>query len=120
MSATPTLFTPALSTAWYRDSRSTRSDLKESSLETAGPHQQAYASSSSTHSSLTPDLDALGLDVGDDLKRGLGDVGHVLAVAVLTQEARRADDDVDAVNTRLDGGAGILEVAADVCASGSG
>lgn len=34
VSATPTLVTPALSTALYRESRSARSDRKESSLET--------------------------------------------------------------------------------------
>lgn len=45
------------------------------------------------------DLDALRLDKLDDLDGGLDDVGNVLAVRVLAEEGRGADDDVDSVNT---------------------
>ena len=60
------------------------------------------------------DLDALALDKLDDLDGGAGDVRHVLAVRELAQEGRGADDDVDAVDTGLDGDAGVVHVTADV------
>lgn len=44
------------------------------------------------------DLDALALDELDDLDGRLDDVRDVLAVRVLAEERRRANDDVDAVN----------------------
>lgn len=48
------------------------------------------------------------LDVLDDLDGGLLDICHVLAVGVLAEEARGADDDVDAVNTSGDSELGVL------------
>ena len=41
----------------------------------------------------------LALDELNDLNSGLGDVGHVLSVRELAEEGRRADDDVDTVDT---------------------
>lgn len=43
-----------------------------------------------------PDLDAVGLDKLDNLNGGLVDVVHVLAVRVLTEERRGANNDVAA------------------------
>jgi hypothetical protein len=40
---------------------------------------------------------------------------HIFAVAVFAQIGRRADNDVDAVDTRLDSNPGIVHVAANVC-----
>jgi len=40
------------------------------------------------------DLEALGLDVVDDLDGGLDDVLHILSVRVLTEDARGANDDI--------------------------
>ena len=60
------------------------------------------------------DLDALGLDKVDDFDRGLGDVGHVLAVRELAEEGRGTDDDVHAVHARLDRDARIVHVAPNV------
>lgn len=51
----------------------------------------------------TSNLEPLGLDKLDDLERGLGDVDHVLAVAVLAEEAGGANDNVQAVNASVDG-----------------
>lgn len=42
------------------------------------------------------------------------DVGHVLAVGVLPQVRGGANDDIDAVNTCLDGDSCVVHVAADV------
>ena len=56
------------------------------------------------------------LDVLDDLDGGPLDVGHVLAVGVLAEEARGADDDVDAVDAGRDGELGVLHGAADIWA----
>lgn len=59
-------------------------------------------------------LDALGLDELDDLDGALGDVVHVLAVGVLSQELGGADDDVNTVYPGLDGNLGVVHVATDV------
>ena len=61
-----------------------------------------------------PDLDPLGLDKLDDLDGLLGDPGHVLAVRVFTEERRGTDDDIDTVNTGLNGEAGVVHVTSDV------
>lgn len=42
------------------------------------------------------------------------DVGHVLAVRVLSQERTGTNDNVDTVNTSLNGNLDIVHVAADV------
>jgi hypothetical protein len=63
---------------------------------------------------LTAHFKALRLDVLDHLDRRLLDVGHVLAMAVFPEEAGCADDDIEAVNTRLDGELGIAHVTTDV------
>jgi hypothetical protein len=42
------------------------------------------------------------------------DVGHVLAVRVLSQERTGANDNIDTVNTSLDSNLDIVHVAADV------
>ena len=60
------------------------------------------------------DLDALRLDKVDHLDSGLGDIGHVLAMRKFTEEGGCADDDVDAVDARLDGDARVVHVATDV------
>ena len=60
------------------------------------------------------DLNALGLDVLDDLDGGLLDIGHVLTMRMFPEEGRGADDNVDAVDAGLDGNLGILHVASDV------
>ena len=59
-------------------------------------------------------LDAARLDELDDLDGRVLDVRHVLAVAVLAQVRRGADDHVDAVHARLDGQPRVVHVAADV------
>lgn len=50
-------------------------------------------------------------EAGDSL---LGDPGHVLAVRVFPQERTRPDNDIDTVNTRLDGESGVVHVASNV------
>lgn len=60
------------------------------------------------------DLQTLGLDELDDLEGGLDDVVHILAMAVFPQVLGSADDDVEAVNTSLDGEPGVAHVAADM------
>jgi hypothetical protein len=60
------------------------------------------------------DLNAFWLDKVDDLDRGLGDIGHVLAMRKFTEEGWRANDDIDAIYARLDGDAGIIHMATDV------
>lgn len=114
MSAIPTRLTPALSTALYRESRSTRSDRNESSEETIWG-QCRSKQIARPHSIRTSDLEALGLDKLDDFERSLGDVGHVLAVTVLAEEAGGANDNVKAVDAGLDGQLGVAHVASDVC-----
>ena len=59
-------------------------------------------------------LDAARLDELDDLNGRVLDVRHVLAVAVLAQVRRGADDHVDAVDARLDRHPRVVHVAADV------
>jgi hypothetical protein len=61
-----------------------------------------------------PDLDALGLDKLDNLDGLLGDPSHVLAVRVFTEERRGTDDDVDTIDTGLDGESGVVHVTSDV------
>ncbi len=60
------------------------------------------------------DFDALRLDKVDHLDRGLGDIGHVLAMRKFTEEGGCADDDVDAIYARLDGDARVVHVASNV------
>jgi len=59
-------------------------------------------------------LKSLGLDILDNLNSGLLNVGHILAVAVLTEEAGSADDDIEAVDTSLNSELGIAHIATDV------
>lgn len=63
---------------------------------------------------LTANLKSLGLDILDNLNSGLLNVGHILAVAVLTEEAGSADDDIEAVDTSLNSELGIAHIATDV------
>jgi hypothetical protein len=60
------------------------------------------------------DLNVLGLDVFNDFDGLLGDPGHVLSVRVFSEERRGTDDDVDTVNTRLDGETGVVHVTSNV------
>jgi hypothetical protein len=60
------------------------------------------------------DFDALGLDKVDDLDRGLGDVGHVLAMRKFAEEGRCANDNVYTIHTRLDGDARVVHMTADM------
>ena len=61
------------------------------------------------------DLNPVGLDILNNLHSGFGNVIHVLAVRVLTEERRGANDDVNAINTSLNSYPGIIHVASDVC-----
>ena len=60
------------------------------------------------------DFNVLGLDVFDDFDGLLGDPGHVLSVRVFSEERRGTDDDVDTVNTSLDGETGVIHVTSNV------
>jgi hypothetical protein len=60
------------------------------------------------------DLLALALDELDDFQSSVLDVGHVLAVAVLAEVAGGSDNDIETVNTSLDGDLGILEMTSHV------
>lgn len=55
------------------------------------------------------------LDVVDDFDRGLGDVVHILAVGVFTEEAGRANDDVYPVHTGRHGELCVLQRTPDIC-----
>jgi hypothetical protein len=57
---------------------------------------------------------ALALDEFNDLESGVLDIGHILAVAVFAEVARSADDNVEAVDTGLDGDLGVVEMASYV------
>lgn len=57
----------------------------------------------------------LRLDVFNDLQGRLLDQFHALSMAVLAQEARCSNDEINAVNTTLDSLLGILHIAPDVC-----
>lgn len=59
-------------------------------------------------------LDALGLDVFDNLDGLLGDPGHVLAVRVFTKERGSSNDNINTVDTGLNGQTGIIHVASNV------
>ena len=61
------------------------------------------------------DFLALRLDVLNDLNRGVLNVCHVLAMAVLHQMAARSNDHVNAVHSGCDGELGILHVTSHVC-----
>lgn len=65
--------------------------------------------------SLTSNLKALRLDILNHLNGSLLDVCHVLAVAMLPQETRCADDDVQSVHASLHRQFGIAHVATDIC-----
>lgn len=71
-----------------------------------------------TQVSLTTHFEALRLDVLNHLNRRLLDVGHILAMAVFPQEAGRADDNVQAIDTSLDGELGITHVTANIFGGG--
>lgn len=77
------------------------------------------------------DFNVVRLDVVDDLNCGVGDIGHVLAVGVLHQIGRSADNDVTeailsktnigtevenlhSINTSLNSNSGIVHVASDM------
>jgi hypothetical protein len=60
------------------------------------------------------DLNALGLDEVDHFDGSLSDVGHVFAMRKFTEEGGSANDDVNAVDARLDGNARVVHVATDV------
>ena len=60
------------------------------------------------------DLELLALDEVDDLDRRLDDLGNLLAVRELAQQARGAEQDVDAVDAGLDRDARVLHRAARV------
>lgn len=66
------------------------------------------------HVKLTANLKSLGLDILDNLNGGLLNVGHILAVAVLAEEAGSANDDIEAVDTSLNSELGIAHITADV------
>jgi hypothetical protein len=57
---------------------------------------------------------ALALDEFNDFESGVLDIGHILAVAVFAEVARSADDNVEAVDTGLDGNLGVVEMASYV------
>lgn len=59
-------------------------------------------------------LNVVGLDVVDDLDGSVCNVSHILAVGVLHEVGRSADNDIDSINTGLDGNSGIVHVAANV------
>jgi hypothetical protein len=63
---------------------------------------------------LTSNFKPLGLDVFNDLQSGLGDVRHVLTMAIFAKEARRADDNIQTVYTCLYGQLGIPHIATDI------
>lgn len=56
------------------------------------------------------DLLALALDVSDNLNGRLLDVSHVLSVRVLSQELRSANNDIDTVDSCLNGDLGIFHL----------
>lgn len=56
----------------------------------------------------------LRLDVFNDLNSGLLDELHALSVAVLAQEAGGSDNEIDTIDTALDGLLGVLHVTSDV------
>jgi len=60
------------------------------------------------------DFDTLRFDKVDHLDRGLGNIGHVLAMRKFTQEGGCADDDIYAINARIYGNARVIHVATDV------
>ena len=60
------------------------------------------------------DLNALGLDELDNFNGGVLDVGHVLTVRVLTEVGRGTNDNIDSVNTGLNGDTGVVHVATNV------
>ena len=68
---------------------------------------------------LTAHFQALGLDVLNHLNGRLLNVGHVLAMAVLAQEAGGANDNIQTVDTCLNGKLGIAHVAANVWGGGA-
>ena len=45
----------------------------------------------------------------------LGDPGHVLAVRVFSEERRSSDNNIDTVDTGLNGNSGVVHVTPDVC-----
>ena len=60
------------------------------------------------------DFDTFRFDKIDHLDRGLGNIGHVLAMRKFTEEGGCADDDVYAIYTRFHGDARVIHVATDV------
>lgn len=102
MSAIPTRWTPAASTALYRESRSTRSERNESSDEnrtwTPSLEKKTHVSLGSAQSAGIRNRN-IPLEVLDDLNGRLLNVGHALAVREFTEEARGTNDKIDTVDT---------------------
>lgn len=63
---------------------------------------------------LTSNLDTLGLDVFDDFQSSLGDEGHVLAMAVFSEETRCADNNIQAIDTSVDRHLDIAHITTDI------
>lgn len=63
---------------------------------------------------LTSNLKPLGLDVCDDLDSSLGDVGHILSMAMFAKEAGCADDNVQTVHACSDSQPGIFHITSDI------
>ena len=126
VSAIPTRFTPTLSTALYTERRSTRSERNESSLEkrTSRPLDLTNSMTSIAVCQLVNTTSDIGpipagrceifhnAPVPDSTH--VNDVGHVLSVRVLAQVRRRANDNIETIDTGFYGHAGVVHVAAHV------